>query len=126
MADILKMEEVEIPKYSVLVRPGYRQHASAGWKGDLALQYNTYIIQEGASLKDDDPFACGTSLCREAGFPRNYRSNNVEDEGSKVRFGTGSRQSRGEEHENESEKSKEEAENGTGESDTIPAKPGSD
>lgn len=68
MGNVLHMEEIVIPKYSLLVRLGFLQHAGAVWKSDHALRYKTYFILEWTDLRSSVAFMYGTSFERMDGF----------------------------------------------------------
>lgn len=75
LQNILKIEEVEIPKNSVFFGYDYLQHAGPGWKGNHAMRY--HMITEGANIKISISFTYGLLL----GHKMSY----LEKIGAKVR-----------------------------------------
>lgn len=57
-----KMKEVVVDERTIFVEHGYGRQAGAGWKGNHALHYYTYVIRDGSDLKNDVAFACGEFL----------------------------------------------------------------
>lgn len=57
-----KMAGVAIIANQVFAGHGHLEHTGPGWNRGHAVRYHTYIIPEGADLKDAIAFKCGPSL----------------------------------------------------------------
>lgn len=72
LANILQMEEITLPPYSVFAGHGYLQHGGAGWRGELddsgnvkyghELRFHTYVVPHDHYLPDIIAFGYGWSL----------------------------------------------------------------
>lgn len=82
-ANILKLEEINLPDYSFFVRHWYWLHPVLDWK-IFALQFQTYMIQEEARLNDAVAFVCAALLGCPNGVQESDGSTNEEDKKSEV------------------------------------------
>lgn len=68
LINILRIGEVEAPKYLVLSGHEYLQHVGSPWTWNHVLQYHTIVIQESAILIDAVPFVYDALIGWELGF----------------------------------------------------------
>ena len=75
LAEILEMEEIQIPKFSLFIGHGYLQHAGVGWRdpeGESGpghrIRYHTYIVPSNHLLPDAIAFAYRWSFGQGAGL----------------------------------------------------------
>lgn len=62
LSELLSMEEVAIPAYSVFIEYGHLQHWEFGWLSPQSLGYQTYPISWSYDLKDTVASSIGGAL----------------------------------------------------------------
>ena len=65
LADLLVMNEITIPSYSIFIGQGHLQHAGTGWRGSHCLRYHMYLIPRDNPITDNIHYAYGWGLRRE-------------------------------------------------------------
>lgn len=92
LVDILKMKKVAFPKCSVIVEHGYLLNAWPGYKGNQALPYHIYLIQERATPSGTIVSADRALRKQKGGQPTKDGTKREENEENEVSGQTDSRE----------------------------------